>query len=79
MSAKPYSEDELAARVKTPGWQLTRANDLPVDGTLQHLLTLTHQRNRQGEHPGLIREIETSIELDMIEMEKLWRFLGLPV
>lgn len=79
MTAKKYSDDELATRVKTPGWRLTRESDRPITGTLQHLLNLTHQRRRQGEHPGLIQEIETSVELDMIAVEKLWRFLGLPV
>ena len=29
--------------------------------------------------PGLIRRIEDKIELDMIEIEKLWHKLGLPV
>ena len=77
--SKKYSDDELATRVKTNGWRLTRHDDEPVTGTLQHLLNLTHQRRRKGEHPGLIQEIETKVELDMIAMEKLWRFLGLPV
>jgi hypothetical protein len=77
--SKKYTDDELATRVKTPGWLLTRNPDRPITGTLQHLLNLTHQRRRQGEHPGLIQEIETSVELDMIAVEKLWRFLGLPV
>jgi len=77
--ARKYTDDELATRVKTPGWRLTRDPDRPITGTLQHLLTLTHQRRRQGQHPGLIEEIETSVELDIIAMEKLWRFLGLPV
>ena len=76
---KKYSDDELATRVKTNGWRLTRHNGEPVTGTLQHLLNLSHQRRQKGEHPGLIQEIETKIELDMIAMEKLWRFLGLPV
>jgi len=79
MTTGPYTEEELASRVKTPGWQLTRGEDTPVTGTLQHVVVLTHQRNQQGEQPGLIREIETAIELDMLEVEKLWRFLGLPV
>ena len=79
MTAKKYSDDELATRVKTDGWRLMRESDRPVTGTLQHLLNLSHQRRRQGEQPGLIQEIETAVELDMIEVEKLWRFLGLPV
>jgi hypothetical protein len=76
---KRYSHDELAVRVKTPGWRLMRNRDNPVTGTLQHLLNLTHQRKRTGEPPGMIEEIETRIELDMLEVENLWRFLGLPV
>jgi len=76
---KKYSLDELAVRVKTPGWRLMRGKDNPVTGTLQHLLNLTHQRKKKGEHLGFIQEIETKIELDMLEVERLWRFLGLPV
>lgn len=56
-----------------------RDKDNPVTGTLQHLLNLAHQRKKKGEHLGLIQEIETKIELDMFEVERLWRFLGLPV
>lgn len=77
--AKKYTHDELAGRVKSPGWRLMRGKDNPVTGTLQHLLNLTHQRKKKGEHPGKIEEIETRVELDMIEVERLWRFLGLPV
>ena len=77
--SKKYCDDELAARVKTPGWQLARDNDSPSPNACRDLLNLTHQRKSQGEHPGLIQEIETTIELDMIEVERLWRFLGLPV
>lgn len=77
--AKRYSDEELAARVKTPGWRLVREQDKPVTGTLHNLLHLSHQRRKQGEVPGLIEEIETKAELDMIAMEKLWRYLGLPV
>ena len=76
---KKYTDDELASRVKTPGWRLTRSEEKPITGTLQYLLNVTHQRSRQGQHTGLIQEIETAIELDLIAMEKLWRFLGLPV
>lgn len=76
---KKYTADELAVRVKTPGWELKRDKDDAVSGTLQHLLHLSHQHKTKGQHPGKIQEIETRIELDMIEVERLWRFLGLPV
>jgi hypothetical protein len=74
-----YSDDELTARVETPGWRLVRDREKPVIGTLRNMLHLSHQRRSRGESPGLIEEIETKVELDMIAMEKLWRYLGLPV
>ena len=76
---KTYSDNELASRVKTPGWRLTRVDGHPVTGTLQKLLNLTHQQHKTGQAPGRIQEVETSIELDIIQVEKLWRYLGLPV
>jgi hypothetical protein len=78
--ADKYSHDELVERVKTPGWRLvTGKNDTSVKGTLERLLHLTHERGQKGEAPGLIEEIETSIELDMLQIAQLWRYLGLPV
>lgn len=76
---KKYSDDELASRVKTPGWRLTAADSHPVTGTLQKLVSLAHQQHKGGQALGRIEEVETSIELDMIQVEKLWRYLGLPV
>lgn len=73
----PYSDDELARRVKTPGWQLTNGEDgKPVTGTLEEVLKSGHQQRGQA---ARIQELETTIELDMIQIEKLWRYLGLPV
>src|ERR1700720_608263 len=36
-------------------------------------------RRARGEHPGIVKRIETSIELEMLQLEQLWRNLGLPV
>lgn len=79
--ASHYTDDELTRRVKSPGWQLVtgKKDDNSVTGTLEHVLNVTHARHRKGEAPGLIQELETTIELDMIQIEKLWRYLGLPV
>ena len=78
--ASPYSDDELTRRVKSPGWRLvTGSNDKPVTGTLEEVLKSTHQRHKSGQTLGGIEELETAIELDMIQIEKLWRYLGLPV
>jgi hypothetical protein len=78
--ADKYSHDELVERVNSPGWALaTNEKDPPVTGTLETVLQASHERNGKGKAPGLIREIETSIELDMLQIAALWRHLGLPV
>lgn len=76
---KKYSFQELVEKIKTPGWLLhTGQTHKPVKGTLEEILRVSHER-RKEDSPGLIEEIETSIELDMIQIEKLWRYIGLPV
>jgi hypothetical protein len=78
--ADKYSDDELVKRVKTPGWRLVTDNkDKSITDTLERLLHMTHERTQNGEAPGLIEEIETSVELDMLQIAQLWRYLGLPV
>jgi len=78
--AKNYTHEELTKRVKTPGWRLvTRKKDKSITDTLENLLHLTHKRHKKGQTPGVIEEIETAIELEVLEIEKLWRYLGLPV
>jgi hypothetical protein len=51
----------------------------PVEGKLDDVLRAAHDRHKEGEHPGLIQQIETTVELDLIQMQQLWRYLGLPV
>jgi hypothetical protein len=75
--ARNYSHDELVRRVKSPGWKLKA--DQPATGTLEEVLRLGHQRRKKGEHPGLIEEIDTRAELDLLQIEKLWLYLGLPL
>lgn len=78
--ADKYSHEELVNRVKTPGWRLVPGSkDKSITDTLERLLHLTHERTQKGEAPGLIEEIETSVELDMLQIAQLWRYLGLPV
>jgi hypothetical protein len=77
--ADKYSHEELVEKIKSPGWKLVGdKKDAPVTGTLEHLLQLTHAQNAKGERPGLIRQIETEVELDMLQVAQLWRYLGLP-
>lgn len=75
-----YTDEELLGLVKTPGWQIGVAGeDKKAEGTLEHLLRLAHARRKGGEAHGLIEQVETAIELDMIQIEKLWWHLGLPL
>ncbi len=75
-----YSHEELVEKVDTPGWRVVSDDeDKARGGTLGEVLQATHESHQKGEHPGLIQEIETAIELDLIQMQQLWRYLGLPV
>jgi len=70
---------DLIERLHTPGWQLvSEKDDKPDTGTLKEVLETTHQRHKENQAPGLIRQIETTVELDMIQIEQLWHHMGLP-
>jgi hypothetical protein len=77
--ASRYSDDELTKKVNAPGWRHAPEEGASVTGTLEDALKSGHARHAQGRAPGRIEELETAIELDMIQIEKLWRYLGLPV
>jgi hypothetical protein len=77
--ADRYTEEELQKRVSSPGWRHDAKDGEPVTGTLADALKSGHERHASGKPLGLIKEVETAIELDMIQVEKLWRYLGLPV
>ena len=78
--ANKYAHAELKERMKSPGWGLVAGKDgEPVTGTLEDVLKITHGRHKSGREPGLIKEMGTAIELDMIQVELLWSYLGLPV
>jgi hypothetical protein len=73
--ADKYSDEELQKLVKTPGWKDAHG----ASGTLEDVLKAGHERKQSGEKPGVIRQLENEVELDMLQIEKLWRYLGLPV
>jgi hypothetical protein len=73
--ANKYSDEELRRLVKTPGWKDAEG----ASGTLEDVLKAGHERKQRGEKPGVIRQLENEIELDLLQVEKLWRYLGLPV
>lgn len=78
--AKNYTSDELIDRLKKPGWVLVTGNQaMPLQGTLSQMVEATHDRNSKGHATGYIKEIETAIEVDMLQIQELWHHLGLPV
>ena len=78
MTKKP-THDELVKRLHTPGWRLvTEDEPEAASGTLKDVLETTHARNKGKKEPGLIRHIETTLELDAIQIQNLWHYLGLP-
>jgi hypothetical protein len=77
--ANIYTHDDLKGRMKSSGWaMLTGQKELSPPGTLEHVLGTAHKRKTGGQTPGLIQEIATGIELDMIQIEELWLHIGLP-
>lgn len=78
MSSK-YTYDDLVERLSSPGWGLVMGNEsMPIQGTLNQMVVVSHDRQKNGQSAGLIRELETEIELDMLQIQALWRQLGLP-
>jgi len=78
---RKLSLKDLIERLETPGWRLvTDENDKskPDTGTLKDVLETTHRRHRRKEAPAFIKQVETSVELDMIQIQQLWQHLGLP-
>ena len=71
-----YSPDDLKKKLTTPGWQRTNAKGATETGTLKDMATKAHED--RAHHPGTIKEIETAIELELIQLQQLWRYLGLP-
>jgi hypothetical protein len=79
---KKYTDAELADRLQSPGWSLVTESKDPdgkIVGTLEEMAKATHERQTKGEAPGLIQELVTTVEVDMIQIELLWNRLGLPV
>ncbi len=74
---KKYSHDELLKRVKAHGW--SHHGEEKITGTLEDAAKAAHAQRKKGKGPGLVKELETAVELEMIELEQLWRYLGLPL
>ena len=70
---------DLIARLDTQGWHVVGDEGAKSDaGTLKDALETSHQQHQSKAAPGIIRQIENSVELDMIQIQQLWQHLGLP-
>jgi hypothetical protein len=77
--ADKYSDSELVEKVHAPGWAIDAGNSgEPVTGTLADVAKAAHEEHAKGTWRGFVREVETEVELDMIQLSMLWRYLGLP-
>ncbi len=71
---------DLIARLDTHGWHVVGdEGDTSDAGTLKDALETSHQQHQSKAAPGIIRQIENSVELDMIQIQQLWQHLGLPM
>jgi hypothetical protein len=78
--ANKYTDQELASQLKSPGWKhVAGKGEMTASGTLEEMARTAHERRSKGQAPGLIAKIETSMELDMLQIERLWLELGLPI
>ena len=78
-NSKP-THQELITLLKTPGWELEIGNNVsPVKKhTLEELVKTTHSRHTKRQNPGIIRRIENATELELVQLQLLWKYLGLP-
>jgi len=71
-----YSHDDLTGKLDQPGWQRTTPAGDRQTGTLKDVTVSAH--TDRAKHPGVVKEIETAVELELIQLQKLWEYLGLP-
>ncbi len=74
-----YSLDDLKQRLGHPGWRNKVGNDVaPFEGTLKQAVEAAHDRHTKGHAIGHLEEIETGITVDLMQLQELWRHMGLP-
>ena len=75
----PYSLEDLKRKLADDGWRTeTGSSAFPVQGTLGEMVEGAHSRHKSGQAVGVVEEVETEIEIDMFQLEELWRHMGLP-
>ncbi len=74
-----YLLEELKRKLGEKGWRTNTSNDgFLVEGTLSEMVEAAHGRRKKGHAVGIIEEIATEIKLDLIQLELLCQYMGLP-
>ncbi len=73
------TRDELIAMLPTSGWHSGNADAAAKSRTLEAALREHHDNHRQGTADGTIKNLENTVELDLIRIQELWTHLGLPI
>jgi hypothetical protein len=74
------SREKLIKRLPSPGWNLEAGKSPPLaNRTLEEVVRAAHAQHAAGETAGIIRHVETKLELDLIQLQELWMHLGLPM
>ena len=73
-----YSLEQLKQKLAAPGWR-AHAEGKPLEGTLGEVAEAVHARHAQGHATGHLQEVETEIKVDLLQLQELWRHMGLPV
>jgi hypothetical protein len=78
MADGSYTFAQLLEKLKSPGWRfIADDSGKPEEGTLDAMAQAAHARKNDA--PGYLQEVETEIEVDMLQLQELWQHLGLPV
>jgi hypothetical protein len=74
-----YLLEDLKRKLAHDGWRTnTGSSAFPVQGTLGEMVEGAHGRRKSGQAVGVIEEVETEIKIGMLQLEELWRHMGLP-
>jgi hypothetical protein len=79
MRMSNYSLEQLKQKLGASGWRAHgKTGDSHHEGTLEDAARAAHARHAEGE-PGHLQEIETEVKVEMMQLQELWRHMGLPV
>src|SRR6185312_10228526 len=65
---RKYTHEELVERLDKLGWRTVTGNkSMPLEGTLRAMTEAAHGRRAKGHAAGLLQEIMTEVEVDLVQ------------